>query len=127
MPILTTRRMIAARRHGGIVTQVSRPVVSPQVLAEYYSVMLRNGREDAWIQANLILMLEHCEIQSLTAAVVQRALRLRNRYGFSYWDCQIAAAALEAGCDALYTEDLQSGQVLDDSLLVSNPLAPGGN
>ena len=69
-------------------------------------------------------MLENCELQPLTAAVVYRALQLRNRYGFSYWDCQIAAAALESGCDVLYTEDLQSGQMIDGLLYILNPVAP---
>jgi predicted nucleic acid-binding protein len=105
-----------------LINQLSRPVISPQVLAEYYNVMLRNGQNDIWIQANLAFMLESCEIQSLTAVIVQRAIRLRNRYGFSYWDCQIVAAALEASCDVLYTEDLQSGQMIDDLLRVLNPI-----
>ena len=49
-------------------------------------------------------------------------MAIRARYRFSYWDCQIAAAALEAGCDTLFTEDLQPGQVIDGALTVANPL-----
>jgi predicted nucleic acid-binding protein len=32
------------------------------------------------------------------------------------------AAALEAKCEILYTEDLQDGQVIDNTLTVINPL-----
>jgi len=35
----------------------------------------------------------------------------------------VAAAALEAKCDTLYTEDMQDGQVIDDRLTIKNPFA----
>ena len=97
-------------------------VISPQVVAEYYNVMLRNARDDAWIQANLRAMFACTRLQPANADVLATALGLRNRYGFSFWDCQIAAAALHARCSTLLTEDLQHGQVLDDRLRVVNPL-----
>jgi predicted nucleic acid-binding protein len=105
-----------------LVNGLIRPVISPQVIAEYYNVMLRNCRDDVWIQGNLEDMLEHCILQPLGRVVVSRAIAIRARYGFSYWDCQIAAAALEAGCDTLFTEDLQPGQLIDGALTVANPL-----
>ena len=96
-------------------------VISPQVVAEYYSVMLRNARADAWIQANLRAMFARTRLQPANADVLATALALRNRYAFSFWDCQIVAAALEARCDTLLTEDLQHGQVIDKRLRVVNP------
>ena len=97
-------------------------VISPQVVAEYYNVMLRNARADAWIQANLRAMFARTRLQPANAEVLATALSLRNRYGFSFWDCQIAAAALEAQCGVLLTEDMQHGQVLNQQLRVVNPL-----
>ena len=97
-------------------------VISPQVVAEYYNVMLRNARGDAWIQANLRAMFARTRLQPANADVLATALDLRNRYGFSFWDCQIAAAALQARCGTLLTEDLQDGQILDGRLQVVNPL-----
>ena len=97
-------------------------VISPQVVAEYYNVMLRNARDDAWIQANLRAMFARTRLQPANAEVLATALELRNRYGFSFWDCQIAAAALAAQCDVLLTEDMQHGQVLNQQLRVVNPL-----
>ena len=97
-------------------------VISPQVVAEYYNVMLRNAQTDAWIQANLRAMFARTRLQPANADVVSAALTLRNRYGFSFWDCQIAAAALKAHCGVLLTEDMQHGQVLDGPLQVFNPL-----
>lgn len=47
------------------------------------------------------------------------------KLGFSYYDSLIVAAAQEAGCDTVYSEDLQHGQVVGPGLTVVNPfLAP---
>jgi predicted nucleic acid-binding protein len=97
-------------------------VISPQVVAEYYSVMLRNGQTDAWIQANLRAMFARCRLQPANAELVATALGLRNRLGYSFWDCQVVAAALLARCTRLLTEDLQHGQVIDGRLRVVDPL-----
>ena len=45
-----------------------------------------------------------------TAVLYQTAMSLQGRYGFSFYDSLIVAAALEAGCTRLYSEDLQHGQ-----------------
>ena len=52
----------------------------------------------------------------------QRALDLRERYGFSFYDSLIVAAALEAGCTRLYSEDMQHGQQIQ-YLTIHNPFA----
>ena len=111
-------------RHGRALALVqSRAdwVISPQVVAEYYNVMLRNAQTDAWIQANLRAMFARTRLQPANADVVSTALDLRNRHGFSFWDCQIVAAALLARCTTLLTEDLQHGQLIDERLHVTNP------
>ena len=106
-----------------LVERVGALVISPQVVAEYYSVMLRNGRPDAWIEANLRAMFARTRLQPANAEMVTSALALRTRYGFSFWDGQIVAAALVARCTTLFTEDLQHGQVIDARLHVVNPFA----
>ncbi len=53
-------------------------------------------------------------------ALYQRGLELQSRYGFSFYDALIVAAALESGCTRLYTEDLQHDQQIE-GLLIKNP------
>ena len=53
-------------------------------------------------------------------ALYRRGLDLQSRYGFSFYDALIVAAALESGCTRLYTEDLQHGQKID-GLVIENP------
>ena len=55
-----------------------------------------------------------------TAALYQSAVSLQSRYGFSFYDSLIIAAALEAGCTRLYSEDLQHGQQVQ-RLTILNP------
>ncbi len=53
-------------------------------------------------------------------ALYARALELRERYGFSFYDSLIVAAAFEAGCDRILSEDLQHGQRIE-TLVIENP------
>lgn len=55
-----------------------------------------------------------------SAALYTRALDLQARLGISFYDSLIVAAALEAGCTRLLTEDLQDGQQTE-GLAIENP------
>jgi predicted nucleic acid-binding protein len=44
--------------------------------------------------------------------LLEGAWRLQDRYGISWWDALIVAAAEVAGCEYLLTEDMQDGQRL---------------
>jgi predicted nucleic acid-binding protein len=50
----------------------------------------------------------------------EAALRIAARYGYQIYNSLILAAALEAGCTVLYSEDMQDGQKID-SLTIRNP------
>lgn len=55
-----------------------------------------------------------------SAALYNDALRIGQRYPFSFYDSLIVAAAQSAGCKRLLTEDMQHGQVVD-GLRIVNP------
>lgn len=107
-----------------LVSGLTDGVISAQVAARYYNVMLRAGRDDAWIQGNLTAMLGYVRCQPLDDQLIRRSWSIRNRYGFSHWDCQILVAALESGCTTLYTEDLQHGQCIE-GLTAIDPFKSG--
>jgi predicted nucleic acid-binding protein len=52
--------------------------------------------------------------------IYQRAMSLAERHGFRFYDAVIVAAALEAGCTRLLSEDLQDGQRIE-GLRIENP------
>jgi predicted nucleic acid-binding protein len=53
-------------------------------------------------------------------ALHRRALGVQARYRYSFHDSLIVAAALDAGCRRLYSEDLQDGQRIE-GLTIENP------
>ena len=53
-------------------------------------------------------------------AFYDRALDLQTRYRYGFYDSLIIAAALDAGCTLLYSEDLQDGQRIE-GLTIRNP------
>ena len=65
---------------------------------------------------------ELCEAPvPVTIETHESALRIAARYGFNIYDALIAAAALQADCRILYSEDLQAGQILEGRLTIRNP------
>jgi predicted nucleic acid-binding protein len=50
----------------------------------------------------------------------ERAIGLKKRYGLSFYDALIVQAAIDLGCETLYSEDLQDGQKFG-TLTVTNP------
>jgi predicted nucleic acid-binding protein len=57
-------------------------------------------------------------------STIAQALALAQKYQYSYYDSLILAAALSSGCATLATEDMQHGQVIEDTLKIHNPFAP---
>lgn len=107
-----------------LIQRPARYTVSAQVLGEYSQVMLRNRVGSAHIRANLQAMVARCEVRDVTSTTVARAWEIRESYGLAWWDSQLLASALEAGCDVFYSEDLQAGLLIEKRLRVVNPLQP---
>jgi predicted nucleic acid-binding protein len=51
----------------------------------------------------------------------EAALKIAEDRGYEIYDALVIAAALEAGCTTLYSEDLQDGHVIDGKLAIRNP------
>jgi predicted nucleic acid-binding protein len=52
-------------------------------------------------------------------------IALAERSGFSIFDALMVAAALRAGCDVFWSEDLQNEMIVDGTLRIRNPFAVG--
>lgn len=96
--------------------------LSVQVLNEFASVSSRKqGRtwpeiEDA---VSDILALVKPPL-SITIDLNRQARRLASEIGFSFYDALIVAAAIKAGCQTLYSEDMQHGRTVG-SVTITNP------
>ena len=51
----------------------------------------------------------------------QKALNIHEQLKFSFYDSLVIAAALQAKCQTLYTEDLRHGQIIESTLHIINP------
>lgn len=98
-------------------------VISYQVIQEVLNVAFRRFREpisSSYAAIYVEKLIEDFEVVQWSPSLVQRAIAIRERNGFSWYDCLIVAAALEADCGILYSEDLQHGQRIE-GLVVVNP------
>lgn len=95
---------------------------SVQVLNEFAAVARRKLKMSfTEIGESLDTLTSILQVIPLTLGIHRRGLDIAGRYGFSVYDSMIVAAAIEAGCDQLLTEDLQHSQRIGDSLQVVNP------
>ena len=107
----TAERLLAA---GG--------TISVQVLNEFANVA-RGKLNWPWldIEATLALVRSRSRrVRDLGVSTHEAALLLACDHGLAFYDALIVAAALEAGCDTLFTEDMQHGRKFG-SLTIINP------
>jgi predicted nucleic acid-binding protein len=99
--------------------------ISTQVLIEFVNVSQRKLKS-SWpdVQTTLIELTGNHQVVQTSATTIAKATHLAQRYGFSWFDSLIVAAALECGCETLYSEDLQHGQLIEQTLQVVNPFLP---
>jgi predicted nucleic acid-binding protein len=99
--------------------------ISAHVLNEFVAVVRRKlGMSWADVTEALDAIRILCPSPvPITIETHDAALRIVQKYGYHIYDALVAAAALEANCDRLYTEDMQDGQVIDDRLTIKNPFA----
>lgn len=96
--------------------------ISVQVLNEFTNVA-RRKMEMSWADTHAFLSMlrELLAVHPLTIEIHETGLALAERYGFSTYDAMIAASALHAGCDTLWSEDMQHGMALEEGLHIVNP------
>ena len=97
-------------------------VIGVQVLNEFTNVTRRNLRWQ-WRQIEAALAVIEVLLgpaRPLTTTVHARGVVLARDHELSFYDALIVAAALDAGCEVLCSEDLQHGQKFA-TLRVENP------
>ena len=100
--------------------------ISVQVLNEVASVARRKMQMN-WNETHALLEMLRglLTVHPLTLETHETGLALAERYDLSLYDAMIVAAALHAGCDKLWSEDMQHGMVLQNGLRIVNPFNGG--
>ena len=98
------------------------PVVSAQVVSEYMNVL----RRIMMIPKDKLLglcakTLKNIKIYPVGITVIRIAEQLVQRYDLQLFDSIIIASSIEAGCEILYSEDMQHNLLIENKLRIVNP------
>ena len=96
--------------------------ISVQVLNELTNVA-RRKMQMSWPETRgfLSLLRSLLSVHSVTTDVHEHGLTLAERYNLSVYDAMIAASALAADCDTLWSEDMQHGMRIEGRLRIIDP------
>ena len=110
------------KRGRALETLTQGGVISAQVLNEFTHVAHRKRRR-SWPEIEVALTVIRDwfrDITPITSATHAAAFALARDHSLAFYDALILAAAIEAGCETLYSEDFQHGRRFGD-LTVVNP------
>jgi predicted nucleic acid-binding protein len=98
-------------------------IISTQILNEASNVWYKKYKLN---KTQITKYLDEIELVCEQVLLIQRktinkALSIKDRYNYSYYDSLMLASALEANCSIIFTEDLQNGQLVEDTLKITNP------
>jgi predicted nucleic acid-binding protein len=85
-------------------------VLPVQTLGELFNVLVRKAkRKPARAREAILGWQDAYELVGTSSGLISSALDLSVAHGVSIWDSVVLAAAAEAGCRVLLSEDLQEG------------------
>jgi len=94
---------------------------SMQVFNEISNVMIKKLKMPiSEVKQIIIAINDRCTVSIITHETVQKALDLKEIYGYSYYDSLIIATAALSGCDYIFSEDLQDGQIIENKIEIVN-------
>jgi predicted nucleic acid-binding protein len=99
-------------------------VISTQVLNEFVVVITGKVKHPLSIDdvsAILKKFKDNFAIRLTGMPDITKALSITKKFKLSYWDSLIIAVAINTRCTTLYSEDLQHGLEIDNTLRIINP------
>lgn len=100
-------------------------VLSTQVLQEYCNVALKKLKLPAHYVRSQLDLYEQFEIVQVTPIIIRAGLDLHQTRSVSFFDAMVLATAHAAGCSVLWTEDMNSGELVH-GVRISNPFVSLG-
>jgi predicted nucleic acid-binding protein len=99
-----------------------QPRISTQVILENVSVCVKKFKlSKRFALSHAKSLQQACEVIPVSNQTITKTGLIFERYDYSIFDCLILAAAINARCKILYTEDMQHGQVIEDQITIVNP------
>ena len=96
--------------------------ISTQVLTELSNTLKRKFKL-SWQAVEKVISEVNSDFNVYVnkPATIERACQIADKFQYSFYDSLIIAAALSCNCKTLYSEDMQDGQVIENSLTIVNP------
>jgi predicted nucleic acid-binding protein len=85
------------------------------------NLLKRASVPEATVRQLMAAFYEKYTVTDIDPSILLTASELREERSLSFWDSLIVASALHAGCEVLYTEDMQDGLEIKGGLMVVNP------
>ncbi|MDR0515684.1 MAG: PIN domain-containing protein [Fibromonadaceae bacterium] len=95
--------------------------ISVQVLNEFYAVLSRHKITHLDIKQYADEIISSVRILPISVLTTRKAFTVKEKYHYSWWDSLVLASALENDCKIIYSEDMQHGQVIENTLEIVNP------
>jgi predicted nucleic acid-binding protein len=109
-----------ARRILKKIVELHQPVISTQVIKEFYVVAISKLKADHFIVKNIVHNFRNMEIVNNDLELIEQAIDISVISQISFWDSLIVAAAEKANCEFIFSEDLNPGQTYR-GVMVANP------
>jgi predicted nucleic acid-binding protein len=106
------KKLSQARKLLENVIANDKPVISTQVLQEFYSATTTKLKLDKIIAKNIIHNFRNMEIVQVDLGIIEQGIDISLLSQISFWDSLIIAAAEHANCEMIYTEDLNDTQTI---------------
>jgi len=97
--------------------------ISTQVINEFVVNCVRKNGDPLDSRVTAKNISDQFTVLPLTMNTVNKSFELYQKYRYSHWDCLILAAALEAGSEFIFTEDMTNGQIIENLLTIVNPFS----
>jgi predicted nucleic acid-binding protein len=96
--------------------------ISIQVINELSNILFKKFKLSSGDIENTILEIDnYFEIVIFDIKTQIKALKIKEKYKFQFYDSLIIATALESNCTILYSEDMQHGFEIENALTIINP------
>ena len=97
-------------------------IISTQVINELSNNLFKKFKLSAKaVEAVILELNDNFLIVDFDLHTQLKAIKIKERYKLQYYDSMILATALENGCNIIYSEDMQNGQVIENQLTIINP------
>ena len=102
------------------IVELHQPVISTQVIKEFYVISTNKLKADHFIVKNIIHNFRNIETVNNDLELIEQAIDISVISQISFWDSLIIAAAEKSSCEFVFSEDLNPGQTYR-GVMVVNP------